>query len=92
MSEKGFKDGLYSKVTNTHSGIKYVISTAQELGKNYWTTVVAPSKFLGLWMDFKKRLVWVRNNKKDAHEVHWKLKEIVKDIEKDSWLELAPHP
>lgn len=92
MTEKGYAGGLVSRVKNKHSGKKYVISTAQEIGKDYWTVVVAPSKFLGLWMDFSKRITWIRNSMNDAHEVHHKLKEIVANLPEDEWKETAPNP
>lgn len=92
MIEKGYKGGLVSRITNKYSGKKYIISTAQELGKDYWSIVVAQSKFLGLWMDFKNRLSWVRNNKEEAHKVHYELKDIVENIPKREWLDHAPNP
>jgi len=92
MTEKGYKGGLVSRITNKHSGKKYIISTAQEVGKDYWSTVVARSKFLGLWMDFKNRLTWIRNNREEAHKVHYELKDMVENIPEREWLDRAPNP
>ncbi len=92
MTEKGYKGGLVSRITNKYSGKKYIISTAQEVGKDYWSIVVAQSKFLGLWMDFKNRLSWIRNNKEEAHKVHYKLKDIVENTPEGEWLDRAPNP
>ena len=92
MTEKGYKGGLVSRVINKHSGKKYIISTAQEIGKDYWSSVVAPSRFFGLWMDFKKRLTWIRNSKEEAHKVHYKLKEVVANIPEREWPEYVPNP
>lgn len=92
MIEKGYKGGLVSRIKNKHSGKRYVVSTAQEIGKDYWTTVVAPSKFFGLWMDFKSRITWVRNSREEAHAVHTALKRVVSDLPEELWLESAPSP
>lgn len=84
--------GVISKVKNKHSGIKYVISTAKEIGKDYWSSVIAESKFLGLWMKWNNRLTWIRNNEKDAYEVHATLEKTIKNIPEDEWVNHTPNP
>ena len=54
MTEKGYKGGLVSRVINKHSGKKYIVSTAQEIGKDYWSSIVAPSRFLVYGQILKK--------------------------------------
>jgi len=93
MSEKGFRGGLLSRVKNKHSGKRYIVSTAQEIGKDYWSTVILPTKFFGLFpKSFKPLLIWIRNSKKEAHEVHWQVKRIVAEEPEEKWIEKAPSP
>jgi hypothetical protein len=93
LSDEEYKGGLLSRVKNKHSGKRYIIGTAQEIGKDYWTTVVLPARFFGLLPDgFKPLLTWVRNNKEEAHEVHWMIKKIVAEEPEDKWIEVAPSP
>lgn len=91
MTEKGYKDGLVSYVKNTPSGKTYTISTAQEIGKTYWSSVIIHLRFK-LFPDWKNRMCIIRNNKEDAHKVHEALKQIVKDAPKNKWIELMPEP
>jgi len=84
--------GAVDKVKNKHSSIKYVISTSKEIGKDYWSTVVAESKLLGLWMKWDKRITWIRNNEEDAYKVHGELVKIIEDIPEDNWFNYAPSP
>ena len=98
MIEKGYRGGLVSRIRNQHSGKKYMISTTQELvpftltEKDYWSIVVMPSKFFGLWFDWAKRWTFIRNNKEDAYNVHEQLKKIVETIPGKEWLESFPNP
>lgn len=93
MTEKGFKGGLVSRIRNKHSHKKYMISTAQEIGRDYWSSVIMNSKFFGLWGDIFHRLyTFIRNNKEDAYGVHTTLKKIVETIPEKEWLELFPSP
>lgn len=93
MTEKGYKGGLVSRVKNKYSGKKYVISTAQEIGMDYWTTTIFPGILFGLFPNFSKKIFTVvRNNKEDAHAVHWEIKEMVINALEDGWLEKLPNP
>lgn len=93
MSEKGYRGGLVSRVKNKHSGKKYLISTAQEIGRGYWSTGVLPTIFFGfLPLVNKPKYVVIRNNKEDAHIAHYQIKEIVVNIPEDEWLIDFPHP
>ncbi len=90
--EKGYKDGLVSRVINQNSGKKYVISTAQEIGRGYWSTSIMKSKFFGLWTDFHHRLTIIRNNKEDAYNVHEIIIKIAETTPEKDWLEAFPSP
>lgn len=92
MTEEGYKGGLVSRVQNKHSGKRYTVSTAQEIGKDYWTTGVLKIKLLFFADFFHPLFTIVRNNKEDAHKVHWAVKELVIDTPENEWLELAPQP
>jgi hypothetical protein len=92
MTEKGYKGGLVSRIRNLYSGKKYTISTAREIGKDYWTSVVASSKFFGLWLDWSNRLTIVRNNKEDAYGVHEAIKKVVGTAPEKDWIALFPDP
>mgnify|MGYP001176775481 CR=1 FL=1 len=92
MIEKGYRDGLVSRIRNQKSGKKYIISTAQEIGRDYWSIVVMPYRFLGLWFNWAKRWTFIRNNKEDAHNIHEQLKGIVETIPEKEWLESFPNP
>ena len=93
MTEKGYKGGLVSRVKNKHSGERYIISTAQEIGKDYWTTVILTTRFFGLYpKSFRPLFTWVRNSKEEAHKVHWEVKKVVAEESDDKWIKLAPSP
>lgn len=93
MTEKGYRGGLVSRIINQHSGKKYMISTAQEIGRDYWSTVIMNSKFFGLWADVYHPLyTFIRNNNENAYSVHVTLKKIVETIPEKEWLELFPNP
>ncbi len=56
MTEKGYKGGLVSRVKNNFSGKKYVISTAQEINKDYWGTNVFPGVLFGFLPKLTQKL------------------------------------
>jgi hypothetical protein len=85
--------GLVSRIKNKHSGKKYFISTAQEIGKDYWNTAIFPTCFFGLLPNFFKPLfTWTRNTKEEAYEIHWVIEDIVEKEPEDKWIEVAPSP
>ena len=93
MTEKGYKGGIVSRIRNQQSGKRYMISTAQEIGRDYWSTVIMNSKFFGLWGDFYHPLyTFIRNNKKDAHGVHATLKKVIETILEEEWFDSFPSP
>ena len=93
MTEKGYKDGLVSYVKNIPSGKKYAISTAQEIGRSYWSSAIMECKFFGMIPDIKNRqFTIIRNNKEDAYKVHETLKKIVANSDKKEWIMLIPDP
>jgi hypothetical protein len=92
MTEKGYKDGLVSWVRNSASNKKYVVSTAEEIGKDYWSSTVLPVIF-GIFPNFfKPKLAVIRNNKEDAHEAHAWIKEIITKYPEATWYQMLPQP
>ena len=90
MTEQGYKGGLVSKFRDPE-GTKYMISTCQEIGHDYWTIGLISYIFFGMIPNgLKPMLVFVRNNKEDAHEIHAELKEIVTKYPKSEWPALLP--
>jgi hypothetical protein len=86
--------GLISEVINIHSQKLYVVSTAPEIGQDYWSTSVLPvierSFLFGLIKrnvpDAHHQLVsFIRNGIKDAHEVHAQVRQVVTSIREDEW-------
>jgi hypothetical protein len=93
MTEKGYKSGLVSRVRNKNSGKKYVISTAQEIGQDYWTTTVFPAILFGFLPSLSKKIFTiVRNNMEAAHETHWSIKELILNSSENEWFEKMPNP
>ncbi len=93
MTEEGYKGGLVSWVKNSHSGKKYLVSTAQEIGKDYWCTVIHPRVFFGLIPNvFTKIFTFARNNKNEARAIHRQVKEMVIDTPEKGWWEAIPSP
>lgn len=92
MTEKGYGGGLVSWVRSSYSGKKYLISTAQEIGKDYWSATVLRVFWGFIPNFFKPVLSVIRNNQKDAHEAHQWIKEVVRGYPEMAWFELAPNP
>lgn len=88
--------GQISEVMNIHSRKLYVVSTAPEIGQDYWSTAVIPVveriRLFGLIKrnvpDVYHQLVsFVRNGIKDAHEVHAQVGHVVSSIAEDEWFD-----
>lgn len=93
MTEKGYKGGLVSRILNKPTGRKFMISTAQEIGKNYWTSNIFQTFLFGFIPNFtKSELTIVRNSKDEAHVVHSKLKELAANHQPEDWMMKAPKP
>lgn len=93
ITEESWNNGLVSRVKNIHSKKKYVISTAQEIKKDYWSIGVFPGILFGFLPNLKKPLaVIIRNNKDDAHDAHWKAKKIITNTIEDMWALKLPNP
>jgi len=93
MTEKGYKGGLMSRVCNKYSRKKYVISTAQEIGQDYWTSTIFPGILFGLLPKLSKKMYTVvRNSKESAHDVHSKMKELAFNLPENEWFEKMPNP
>jgi hypothetical protein len=93
--------GQISEVMNIHSRKLYMVSTAPEIGQDYWSTAVLPMverrTFFGLLKknvpDVYHQLVsFIRNNIHDAHEVHAQVKHVVTSVHEDEWFENFPDP
>jgi hypothetical protein len=91
--------GQISEVMNIHSRKLYMVSTAPEIGQDYWSTAVFPvvdRRFLfGLIRrnvpDFHHQLVsFIRNSMKDAHEVHAQVRGVVEFFPENEWLNNFP--
>lgn len=97
----GVPGGLVSEVTNPVSQRVYIISTAPEIGQDYWSTAILPvvqqRVFLGL---FKRSgvdvnhpvLAIIRNSQETAHEAHALTKSIVSSKPEADWLDFLPDP
>jgi len=97
----GIPSGVVSEVVNLHSQRLYAISTAPEIGQDYWTTAVAPmiqkTALFGLIKrnvpDFRHQLfAFIRNSKNEAHAVHAQVRHIVSSEKEEDWMELIPDP
>lgn len=93
MTEKGYKGGLVSRVRNIHSRKRYVVSTAQEIGLDYWTTSVFPGILFGLLPSLTRKIFTiVRNSKEEAHAAHWETKQMVLNTPEEDWFQKMPNP
>lgn len=83
--------GLISFVMNEKSGKPYIVSTSQELGRQYWSSSVIDGT-----SDISKNpvsvLSIVRNSKADAHAVHRKLTDMVLHLSESDWINESPDP
>ena len=93
--------GLVSEVTNLHSRRLYFVSTAPEIGQDYWTTAVIPTveqkALFGLLTkrvpDFQHQIAaFIRNSKSEAHAVHAQVRHIVVSEKEEDWFDLFPRP
>lgn len=78
-------------IMNEVSGHPYIVSTAQELGRKYWSSSVIDGT-----SDLAKNPVMVlsivRNSQTQAHEVHGQLNELVLHHKESEWINEAPNP
>jgi hypothetical protein len=93
--------GQISEVMNIHSRKVYIVSTAPELGQDYWSTVVIPiivrKRLFGL---VKKNIPdlhhkfasFIRNSIKEAHQVHAEVRHIVTSVAETEWFDNFPSP
>ena len=93
--------GQISEVMNIHSRKLYLVSTAPEIGQDYWSTAVLPvieRNFLfGLIRrnvpdPYHQLMSFIRNGIKDAHEVHAQVRHVVTSIPEDGWSDNFPSP
>ena len=93
--------GVVSEVMNLHSRRLYIISTAPEIGQDYWTTAVIPvvekKALFGLITkrvpDFHHQIVaFIRNSKAEAYDVHAHVRHVVSSDKEEDWFGLFPRP
>jgi hypothetical protein len=102
MTRAGARPGaLVSEVKNIHSDRVYFVSTAPEIGQDYWSTVVLPARqkkrLLGLltvWRPdvYHQIATVIRNSINEAHRVHAEVQHIVTMKPEDDWLTFFPSP
>lgn len=85
------KGGLLSWVLNAHSREPYLISTAQEIGKDYWSATIINGRS-NISRSPEMVLSVIRNTQEEAHEAHHELVELALNTPEDEWLENAPPP
>jgi hypothetical protein len=97
----GLPGGQISEVMNIHSRKLYMVSTAPEIGQDYWSTAVMPmveqKALFGLLKknipDVYHQLVsFIRNSMEDAHEVHAQVRHVLTSIAENEWFEHFPSP
>jgi hypothetical protein len=93
--------GLISEVMNLHSQRLYVVSTAPEIGQDYWTTAVLPVVEKKSWLGLVTKRVpdayhqivaFVRNSRDAAHQVHAQVRHVVAYEKEENWLSMFPPP
>lgn len=93
--------GVISEVANLHSGKTYMVSTAPEIGEDYWTTALMgmteKRSFLGLVRrvvpDFDHIVAtWTRNSMDDAYHVHAEVRGVAISIPEAEWFDEFPRP
>jgi len=91
--------GIVSNIRNVHSRKLYIVSTAPEIGQDYWTTALFPvveNKALFGFVkkcipDFYHQIVaFIRNSEEDAYEVHAQVRHVVSSQKKDDWFDSFP--
>ena len=84
---------------NIHSRKLYMVSTAPEIGQDYWSTAVIPIVERRLLFGLIKRNVpdvyhqlvsFIRTGMKDAHEVHAQVRHVVTSVAEDQWFDNFP--
>src|SRR3990172_8533598 len=93
--------GIISEVCNMHSRSSYIVSTAPEIGQDYWTTALMPvimrRVVFGLFQRpfsdlYNPIATWTRNSKEQAHKVHAHVRHVVIMLPDDQWFDEFPDP
>lgn len=102
MDRKGnLPGGVISEVMNIHSRKLYMVSTAPEIGQDYWSTAVMPmipqKRLLGLLTvnvpdAYHQLASFIRNSMEDAHAAHAQARHVVTSIAEADWWNSFPHP
>ena len=78
----GLAGGLVTNVQNIHSSRSYVVSTAPEVGRDYWSTAVLNTTQDG-GTDFQNPVAsFIRNDQASAHSVHEEIVALVGPYQK----------
>ncbi len=102
MDRKGnLPGGVISEVMNVHSRKLYMVSTAPEIGRDYWSTAVLPvvqrKALFGLVKSnvpdvYHQIVSFIRNSMADAHAVHAQVRHVVTSVREDNWFDSFPSP
>ncbi|WP_038168511.1 hypothetical protein [Verrucomicrobium sp. BvORR106] len=93
--------GLLSEVANKYSKEVFFISTAPEIGQDYWSTAIIPGTTKSSFFGFIKKTTpdfdgqqytFIRNNQHDAHAVHAQVKQVVANVRENEWTGKFPSP
>ena len=93
--------GVISEVQNLDSQRTYLISTAPEIGEDFWTTglypIVERRWFFGLikrkCIEFQCQIAaWQRNSQYEAYRVHGEVRGIVIFLSEADWFDTFPRP
>jgi hypothetical protein len=93
--------GQISEVMNIHSRKLYMVSTAPEVGQDFWSTAILPmveqKALFGLIKKnvpdiYHQMASFVRNRMEDAYEAHAQVRHVVISISEDKWFEHFPSP
>jgi len=97
----GIPGGVVSEIMNVYTHQCYVVSTAPELGQDYWVTALIPvverKALFGLLRksvpDITHQIAtWVRNCREEAYQVHGWVREVVTSEKKEEWFDQFPRP
>lgn len=97
----GLPGGLITEVKNQHSQKYYFVSTAPEIGQDYWTTAILSSTVQTRWFGLVRRRApnplnqlagVIRNTMKEAHKAHGEVSIIVGAKRESDWLMHLPSP
>lgn len=102
MDRKGnLPGGVISEVMNVHSRKLYMVSTAPEIGQDYWSTAVMAmiqrKRLFGLITSnvpdaYHQLASFIRNSMEEAHAAHAQVRHVVTSVAEDEWWDSFPRP